>query len=337
MESEKKYRIDYDPAFTDYSKRCTRINLPSDKGVVVAYHLFEGMQILFYDMNSANLPDLWESGLRKKKEDNYIRFLLCKNGGCRYKTSGIEGELSAGQVLIDSGEKDDCTFTFKSEAFTGVEITNQIDILANESVMFKMLRLVVDSMNIPKEMISKNGGYVFDYSSDTAASLDRFLKVGFSGDDEIRILSTAVETEYLVGVDIKSTNISTISKNERRKMIAADIYRTLTEDFGTKYTADYFARKYEVSDTTVKKYFKSVYGYGFKEYQVKVRMEWAAGRLKNSDMMMGEISDAIGYSKQTKFSKAFRDYYGVTPREYRSSSVLRAARKKNTTGNVDLK
>ena len=49
-------------------------------------------------------------------------------------------------------------------------------------------------------------------------------------------------------------------------------------------------------------------------------MEWAADKLSNSDMKVGEISDAVGYAKHTKFSNAFKKYYGVTPLVYRRNN-----------------
>ena len=34
-------------------------------------------------------------------------------------------------------------------------------------------------------------------------------------------------------------------------------------------------------------------------------------------MKVGDISDRVGYAMQTKFTKLFKQYYGMTPLEYR--------------------
>ena len=81
-----------------------------------------------------------------------------------------------------------------------------------------------------------------------------------------------------------------------------------------------FAEKYGVSDTTVKNHFKKTYGYGFKEYQTKVRMERAAKLLETTNDKISDISASIGYPNQTKFSKAFKKYYDTTPLHYRQSA-----------------
>ena len=135
-------------------------------------------------------------------------------------------------------------------------------------------------------------------------------------------VALTVEIGHNLGTDLKeiSTDKHT-DVSEKQLLIAEDIYRCLTDDFGTKHTATYFAKKYGTSDTTVKKYFKKVYGYGFKEYQTKVRMEWAAEKLATTDMKVGDISDAVGYAKHTKFSNAFKKYYGITPLTYRRKNL----------------
>ena len=146
--------------------------------------------------------------------------------------------------------------------------------------------------------------------------MDKLLSAGFNDTDGVLIVALIVEIGHNLGTDLKSQTVGS-KINDKQRAVADDIYHCLTEDFGTKYTAAQFAEKYGVSDTTVKKYFKKTYGYGFKEYQTKVRMEWAANELAATDVKISELSEATGYAKQTKFTKAFKNYYGVTPSEYR--------------------
>lgn len=51
-------------------------------------------------------------------------------------------------------------------------------------------------------------------------------------------------------------------------------------------------------------------------------MEYAAKQLTETDISIGEIAELVGYSKQTKFTKAFKAYYDVTPSEYRKRAIL---------------
>jgi AraC-like DNA-binding protein len=45
-------------------------------------------------------------------------------------------------------------------------------------------------------------------------------------------------------------------------------------------------------------------------------MERAVLLMKNTTLSIEEISAMLGYSNHSNFYKAFKEYYGVTPREY---------------------
>ena len=323
MKPEKSSHLKEDDALIIDRKKRVECTLPDNGGRIISYHPFKSIQILFFDISSPEQPDLWKLGFRKGDEGRYLRTLICKRGGCAFTVNGNTKMMTAGQVMMDYGVGDDLQFSFTTDDFAGVEITMQVDTLVKESSVFKMLRLVIGSMYLPEEEIFDSDGYLFCYSKSTGQTLDKLLSAGLNVVDGLMIVTYTVEIGHNLGTDLKSISSKSKEKiNEKHTMIADDIYQCLTEDFGTKYTAAQFAEKYGVSDTTVKKCFKNVYGYGFKEYQTKVRMEWAATHLINSNMKIGEISDATGYSKQTKFTKAFKNYYGVTPSEYRREKPL---------------
>ena len=50
------------------------------------------------------------------------------------------------------------------------------------------------------------------------------------------------------------------------------------------------------------------------------RMDRAAILIKGTDLSVEEISSMVGYSNTSNFYKAFREYYGVTPRDYAKKS-----------------
>lgn len=303
-------------------KKKTELSLPNGAGNIVSYHPFNSMQLIFFGVHTTELPDLWQLGFRKGDSGRYLRTLICKRGECEFTVNGEKNTLKPGQVMMDYGSGDDKSFFFTTEGFAGVEITMQVDTLVKESAMLRMLRLVVEEMCLPEEEIFDSNGYVFNCSKTTEQTLDKLLASGLDGTDSIMIIALTVEIGHNLGTDLKeiSTEKHTVVP-EKQLLIAEDIFHSLTDDFGSKHTATYFAKKYGTSDTTVKKYFKNVYGYGFKEYQTKVRMEWAAEKLATTDMKIGDISDAVGYAKHTKFSNAFKKYFGMTPLAYRRKNI----------------
>jgi AraC-like DNA-binding protein len=57
-------------------------------------------------------------------------------------------------------------------------------------------------------------------------------------------------------------------------------------------------------------------GRKFTEILLEKRMERAVLLMKNTPLSIEEISAMLGYSNHSNFYKAFKEYYGTTPREY---------------------
>ena len=57
-------------------------------------------------------------------------------------------------------------------------------------------------------------------------------------------------------------------------------------------------------------------GRKFSEILLEKRMERAVLLMKNTPLSIEEIAAMLGYSNHSNFYKAFKEYYGVTPREF---------------------
>lgn len=80
----------------------------------------------------------------------------------------------------------------------------------------------------------------------------------------------------------------------------------LTEEFG-------------VSGTTLKKHFREDHGMSLYAWFKAQRMQAAAEALLTSRDSILKIAGDYGYENASKFSAAFRDVFGVSPREYRKT------------------
>ena len=54
----------------------------------------------------------------------------------------------------------------------------------------------------------------------------------------------------------------------------------------------------------------------FSEILLEKRIERAVLLMKNTPLSIEEIAAMLGYSNHSNFYKAFKEYYGVTPREF---------------------
>lgn len=63
--------------------------------------------------------------------------------------------------------------------------------------------------------------------------------------------------------------------------------------------------------------FKSLTGDTTKEFLTRLRLEKAALKLKHTPHDIGQIAVDCGYKNHETFTRAFKDYFGLTPNDYR--------------------
>lgn len=109
---------------------------------------------------------------------------------------------------------------------------------------------------------------------------------------------------------------------------SSDIVQNIREYIESNYCQNFklsvFEEKYHFSSAYLTKLFRSVYGYSIYEYVLKLRMERAKDLLENSDIKILDIAERLGYTDNHYFSKAFKNYYDISPSQYRSDSLLQA-------------
>lgn len=68
-------------------------------------------------------------------------------------------------------------------------------------------------------------------------------------------------------------------------------------------------------------YFKKQTGVKFSAYVQKLRLEFAVGLLRMSDISIKQVAQQSGFNSAAYFSNAFKDAFGVSPEQFRRSSL----------------
>lgn len=79
--------------------------------------------------------------------------------------------------------------------------------------------------------------------------------------------------------------------------------------------------KLDVSRSYLYNLFKSGFNTSPQQFLIKIRMEEAKNRLKNSQNSVQEISASVGYIDEFTFSKAFKKYSGFSPKVFRQMNT----------------
>lgn len=72
----------------------------------------------------------------------------------------------------------------------------------------------------------------------------------------------------------------------------------------------------------ISKFFKQRTGQNFSDYLIEVRMKKAAQLLDDIRYKTYEVSDMVGYTNSFNFTRTFKSYYGITPRDYRNKRKI---------------
>ena len=93
-------------------------------------------------------------------------------------------------------------------------------------------------------------------------------------------------------------------------------------------TLESLARAYNYSPSYLSSLIKNRYGRTFKDYVTEIRLDQAARLIQDTDYSMAKIGEIVGYSDKSYFLRCFKQEYGMTPTEYKTSADSQSAGKR---------
>ena len=306
--------------------------LPSESGVhsrITAYFLSESMHVIIWDIRNAFIPDIPFDIFAVSGKGRFLSAKSCVRGKCEF--SNKEGKslyLTSGEVAMDYYIDESNSSSFHADDFLCVEVIMQVDRVIEELPTLAMLKQAIKRMDMPDFATCINSLYFISARDGTKRITDELIKYCADGVDRELIVIKASELGHSIGRDLVDSKIKPRTfANRAQARIAEDIHDCLTNGCDKRWTVGYFAGKYGISETSVKNYFRNIYGCGVQEYQRRVRMEKAAALLRETDLTVLETASRVGYHSVSKFREAFITYHGMTPPEYRRNAKIDKAQK----------
>ena len=283
----------------------------SHKYHLVSYDLYDGIKLAFMSLNGNKQTDTHEP-LKHILEINY-----CHKGKIGWKMNN-GNSIYLGEHDYSLHTMECCsasTITLPNEYYEGISIYIDLNILSET----------------PPELL-KNTGITGD------GILNKFCKDGnfsaFIGNEETDAIFSSFYHQpkefqlaywrikvielllYLSKLSFHTENRLSEYQSEQVEIVR-NIHKFLLNNISQRITIDEISRKYLINTTTLKSVFKAVYGTSIASHIKEHRMKIASGLLIETQKSIKEIAKEIGYESQSKFSKAFKEYYNVLPTEYR--------------------
>lgn len=282
------------------------------EGTITAYDLFPGVMLSFNDFHMSYYDSVFESFGDLFSIDH------CREG--RMECLAAEDAYSyveVGDLKLDKRLSHTGRFEMPLKHYHGVTIMLDLNV-APQSLKDAMPVVQLNLHALQKRFCTG----IYPVVLHGEKSIDHifmglyFVPAKIRGDYfKIKIFEILLYLDALESPEARTDKPYFYKKQiEKIKLIQAFLIQHMDEN----YTQEELAARFDISLTTMKQCFKSVYGNTIATWLLQYRMNHAAVLLKrNQDISIAEISGHVGYDSPSKFAIAFRKVMGMSPTEYR--------------------
>lgn len=103
---------------------------------------------------------------------------------------------------------------------------------------------------------------------------------------------------------------------EQYSRVVREMAAIMEENYGMRLGLDTFSEKFRLTPEYISNIFGKETGMTFSNYLKKIRIEKAKELILTTDMKIYEIACSVGYPDQKYFSKVFKEYTGVSAKQF---------------------
>ncbi len=176
--------------------------------------------------------------------------------------------------------------------------------------IFPSNELLTD-FNVNHRINTKNNAYVTKLFYEFGKICD---SCDFSDILKVKAIIFNLLSEYLKLAGKQKTITMDNGKNENLKAVLSFI----ADNFNRNLTTNELAKVCHLHPTHFIRMFKLKMAQTPQQYIMNMRMEYAKHLLSNNSLSVTEISEQIGFSDTAHFSKTFKNFFSLTPTQYRN-------------------
>ena len=281
------------------------------KGRIQVYSLFPGIQLAFHQY-LADQVHFQHPAQHSTLEINY-----CHRGRIGWNMHHhISVYLGSGDLCLHTLDCcADSQMTLPLGYYEGISITIDPALLGT-----KLPEILREADWNPDMLIQTFCGDGHPFALPAAPQLDSILGILYDLPEALRLPYYKLKTQelllYLSQMDPRATTHLPPYVSQQTELIR-EIHSFLMAHLDKRFTIEELSKKYLINSASLKTLFKAVYGLPIATYMKKCRMEAAMKLLRETDRQIADIASAVGYESQGKFTRAFKEESGMTPREYR--------------------
>ena len=258
--------------------------------------------------------------LAQTEAANILLLNFCLNGRCEVDLdNGQFAFLSQGVMALGTQQVKEA-YRYPSGVYEGVELFLDLDALEREPYCL-FLETGIDLTALIRHFQAAQKLYL----AQTPAAIQGILSelwvlrdtedVGRMKLNSARLLLELGRQPYVPHPRIRYFTLSQVT-------IAKEVRSILLADLSQNHTARGLANRFQIGETSLKNYFRGVFGENLSVWLREARMRRAAELLRDTDLRVAEIAEQVGYENQSKFAAVFTRQFGCPPLEYRRRARL---------------
>ena len=255
--------------------------------------------------------------LAQTETANILLLNFCLNGRCEVDLdNGQFAFLSQGIMALGTQQVTE-PYRYPSSVYEGVELFLDLDTLEQEPYCL-FLEAGIDLSALIRHFQAAQKLYLAQAPAAIQGILSELrdtediwrMKLGSA-----RLLLELERQPYVPHPRIQYFTLSQVA-------IAKEAHSILLSDLSQNHTARELAERFQIGETSLKNYFRGVFGENLSVWLRKARMRRAAELLRDTELRVAEIAAQVGYENQSKFAAVFARQFGCSPLEYRRRARL---------------
>lgn len=292
------------------------LDLPEGTSKGTMYHLLPGITLIYFDMNASMLPEV----PKENTSQNLVQFNYCVNGRIEMLLDdNTYLYMSENDYSISKQDAGSASF-FPTRLYQGISLYFDMHTLSNSNhPIYESFDL--DFSQLDELYFAKKGTYIAEANKEFKTLIEKLWAL-YETPSTFYIKHYLIELLHLLLEDEHHTEKNITFYTNVQVEIAKKTEKLLTTNLHKHIPIRLLAEQFSVSETSLKNYFRSVYGQNISEYLRSLRMNLASKLLTETDLPISEISIQVGYTKQGKFAAVFKKQFGLAPLEYRRMKHL---------------
>ncbi|MGO5091227.1 helix-turn-helix domain-containing protein [Clostridium sp. LCP25S3_F10] len=294
-----------------------KMDCPNGTGTMTVYKVFTGIELIINEFESTtclcNVPT----------NDNIIEINHCLEGRqeCEF-LSGSYLYLGEGNLSIHSMNNHAHTMGFPLKYYKGISLLLYLDEIVYD-VPEILKDISIDIYGLKEKFCIHNECFVMRANDKIKNIFSELYYIPESVQKAYFKLKVLELLVFLNIIDVSKKGQGEYYSQQQVETIK-QIKKLITEDFKHRYTIQELAKKYCISQTTLKTYFKGIYGTSMATYMKEYRMKQAAVMLRETSNSVADIAISVAYQSQSKFAASFKEIMGISPFEYRKKCSAEA-------------